>query len=401
MASKKWLNNKSRMNGDVHVRFCERCWGKFPMPTRHNTTMLNFINMCRDAHRDFYIFNEYYEGHGACKLNPIKEGSVTNIADRILNAFTWSEEHYKNLCYEALRDSITDLKDKNQEVSFSNIYHMLIKITDGKTDRVVGYKRKDIQGLLTRIKNINESDFGERLEGRSALSFEDIRKSNKCVYIGLSVLGYAEMARALGKIFLGDLSYSIYDIYKVSTHGSLKLQNPTGVYIDELSAIITHQFVEILNKCRGAKIELNYAFQTPSDISKIDHHLCNQVLESSSNWFIFKQRMEEGANLFAEAIGTVHTKKLTKRVEDGEEKDFGSQREVEELAAHHNIIKNLRTGQAVLLRHSQTQVDLINIKYIDPEILESNVQFLENLGDIPKIKDWAQINSATTNEILG
>ncbi|MCK5074434.1 MAG: hypothetical protein KAQ98_13470, partial [Bacteriovoracaceae bacterium] len=75
--------------------------------------------------------------------------------------------------------------------------------------------------------------------------------------------------------------------------------------------------------------------------------------------------------------------------------------EVEELVAHHNIIKNLRTGQAVLLRHSPTQVDLMNIKYIDPTILESNVQFLENLGDIPKIKDWDQINSESRTEILG
>ena len=30
----QWLDNKSRMNREVHVRFCERLWGWFPGPTR-------------------------------------------------------------------------------------------------------------------------------------------------------------------------------------------------------------------------------------------------------------------------------------------------------------------------------------------------------------------------------
>jgi len=81
-------------------------------PKGDNSTMNDFINMCRDAKREFLIFNEYYKGYGACSLNPIKEGSVNHIVDRIHNAFTWSEEHYKNLCYEALRDAITELKEK-------------------------------------------------------------------------------------------------------------------------------------------------------------------------------------------------------------------------------------------------------------------------------------------------
>jgi hypothetical protein len=30
----KWLNNKSRMKREFHVRFCERLAGKFRWPTR-------------------------------------------------------------------------------------------------------------------------------------------------------------------------------------------------------------------------------------------------------------------------------------------------------------------------------------------------------------------------------
>ena len=78
-----------------------------------------------------------------------------------------------------------------------------------------------------------------------------------------------------------------------------------GVYIDELSAVVSNNFIELLNKCRGAKMELTFAFQSPADLNKVSPHLCLQILENASTWFVFKQRVEAGANLFAEAIGTM------------------------------------------------------------------------------------------------
>ncbi len=139
---------------------------------------------------------------------------------------------------------------------------------------------------------------------------------------------------------------------------------------------MTDEFVEILNKCRGAKMELTFAFQSPSDITKYSKDLCIQILENSSNWFIFKQRMEDGAKVFSEAIGTIESKKQTVRVQDGEEQSQGSQRLVEELISHPNIVKNLNVGQCVLLRHYPSRIDLLNVKYIDPKILWSNVQYI-------------------------
>jgi len=232
------------------------------------------------------------------------------------------------------------------------------------------------------------------------LSIGELRNSQKSIYIGLSVLGYAEIARSLGKIILGDLAYSIYNTYKTISVESNAQILPVGVYIDELSAVITNEFIEILNKCRGAKVEITFAFQSPSDIAKVDPHLAIQVLENASNWFVFKQRMEDGANMFAGAIGTVSSRKLTKRVEDGKELAQGSQREVEELIAHHNIIKNLRTGQCILLRHSPTKVDLLNVKYIDPKVVANNVRTSEHFGWISKA-DGSNTISSNSDAILG
>src|SRR3989339_1410050 len=369
-------------------------------PKGDNGSLQNFINLCRLTKREYQIFSEHYKGPGAIALNPVKDGSVTNIADRIHHSFNWTEEHYALLCYNALKDAIADLKKNKFPVSLDSIYQKLLEISSEDGTIKAKHSRKDIQGILTRLSNLIESDFGGLLGGDGALNIGELRNSQKSIYIGLSVLGYAEIARSLGKIILGDLAYSIYDTYKTISAVSSAQIAPVGVYIDELSAVITNEFIEILNKCRGAKVEITFAFQSPSDIAKVDPHLAIQVLENASNWFVFKQRMEDGANMFAGAIGTVSSRKLTKRVEDGKELAQGSQREVEELIAHHNIIKNLRTGQCILLRHSPTKVDLLNVKYIDPKVVANNVRTSEHFGWISKA-DGSNTISSNSDAILG
>lgn len=346
-------------------------------PKGDNETLLNFINLCTITGRDFYIFSDYWNGEGKSHLNPVKDGSSTNIADRIHHSFTWSEEHYAQICHDALEDAVSILQGEDQELSIENIFNKLIDISDPKKKDQALYARNDIQGILSRLKKIIRSDFGPRLKGNNSISFKHIREANKCVYIGLSVLGFAEIARSLGKIILGDISYSAYNTYKSITPQNASEITKIGIYIDELSAVITDEFVEILNKCRGAKMELTFAFQSPSDIAKYDRELCIQVLENSANWFVFKQRLEDGAKIFSEAIGTMESKKQTVRVKDGEEQAQGSQRVVEELISHPNIIKNLNVGQCVLLRHYPTRIDLLNVKYIDPRVLWDNVKFLK------------------------
>ena len=353
-------------------------------PKGDNKSLQQFINLCRITGREFQVFSEYYEGVGTISLNPAKDGSPTHIADRIHYSFNWSEEHYETLCYRALKKACTLLLEKNQKISYKRILDKLVEISDPK-DKERLFDRKNIEGIIARLENIVESDFGVKLNDQG-MSFKEVWDNKKCIYIGLPVLGYPKIARALGKIILGDLSYSVYDTYKNITVENEDDHTPVGVYIDELSAVITDEFIELLNKCRGVKMELTFAFQTPSDINKVSPDLCEQILENTSNWFVLKQRMESGANTFAEAFGTALGKKETVRIQDGEEQAQGSQRKVEELIVHHNIIKNLNEGQGVLLRHSPSSVDLVNFKYINPKTVFSNIRFLEEQGDVLKPK---------------
>ena len=369
-------------------------------PKGDNKSLHQFINLCRIAGRDFRVFSEYYDAANSIALNPAKEGSFTHIADRIHYSFNWSEEHYETLCYRALKKSCSLILEEGKEISYAVILKTLNDLSHPSNKRKL-FKRKNIEGIIARIENIVQSDFGIKL-AQDGLSLKEVWRSKKCIYIGMPVLGYPKIARTLGKIILGDLAFSVYDTYKHMSIGNENQLWPVGVYIDELSAVITDEFIELLNKCRGVKMELTFAFQSPSDINKLNPYLCEQILENSSNWFIFKQRMESGANTFAESIGTAEGTRETMRLKDGEEQAQGSQRKVEELLAHHNIIKNLNRGQAVLLRHAPSQVDLLNVKYIDPEVAQYNAHFLEKEGWIGALGTGAvQKSKKKTTSVAG
>ena len=358
-------------------------------PKGDNKSLNQFINMCKVTGRTYQVFSEYYQGEGSISLNPVKDGNASSIADRIHYAFEWSEPHYATVCYRALKKACTLLSTSKESLSLEHILHKLREISDPH-DKERLYDRDEIDGIVARLENLTESDFGPKLKSTGA-SFQDIWSQKKCIYIGLPVLGHPLMARALGKVILGDLAFAVYEEYKALTVESKDKLTPLGVYIDELSAVITNEFIELQNKCREVKMELTFAFQSPSDISKVNPQLLEQILESSSNWLIFKQRMEAGAGLFAQAIGTVSGKKKTIRVDGDEESKLGSQRDVEELTAHNNIIKNLMPGQCILLRHAPTKVDLINVKYIDPKTVINNVNYLEGRGLLQKLPTQAVV----------
>ncbi len=370
-------------------------------PKGDNESLERFIDLCRMNKREYLIFSEYYDKDNKLSLNPVLDGSVNHIVDRIFRSFTWSEEFYANKSQQALKISVKVLKDKKSPVMLKSIYEMILELSEKKVNGKLILNRAEIEGLITKLDNIVNSDFGEILGGDRAYSFNQLRDEGKCVYIGLSVLGYAETARAIGKIILGDINYSVYNTYRNISHASKNILKPLGLYIDELSAVITDEFIEILNKCRGAKIEITSAFQTSSDINKVNPDLCQQVFENSLNWYVMKQRMQEAAEDISNSIGTMESTKKTVRIEDGQELDLGSQRKVEELIVHPNIIKNLNVGQCILLRQQPTRIDLMNVKYIDQDTINKNIKFYEYNNWIKERYFQEKINEPVSDEEKG
>lgn len=315
-------------------------------------TLNCFKKLCLQYKRQCYIFSEYHPDSIA--LNPLLEGSINHIVSRLMNSFDWSNEFYRGQSERALFQVCKNLKDKNEVVSIQSILHELSLI-----------ESDDIAGIISNLTRIQESDFARHLNtSHDGLTISKVREERACLYIGLSLQGYGETARTIGRLFLGELLYNSYMTMRTSAFGE-GLKNPLSVHFDELGALLVPDFIELLNKCRSAGIELTMAVQSPADLSKYDDRLPTQIVENSGNLFVLKQRVDDSAAFFSKAIGTITTTKSTHVTEDGETQSRGSVREVYELLAHPDIIKNLGVGQCVLLQQGPTRVRVLNIRNRD------------------------------------
>ncbi len=310
-----------------------------------------FIDLCETHKRTCYVFSEFYKG--SVRLNPLLEGTANQVADRIMQAFEWSEQYYKDVAYRSLLRALKDLERAGREFSLKSIHERLLENSN----------EKDIVGLLAKLESILESDFARLLDGaKDDLTISKIWEEGACLYLGLSTQGYGETAKSIGKLFLEELLYNSYSSLKGTTEGKMSVFRPVSVFFDEFGAVVTPEFIELQNKCRGAGMQLTMAVQTAADIDRIDPALTRQIIENASNIFVMKQRLDEGASLFADAIGTVISNKVTHMTEDGERSSRGSTRDSNSYRSHPEIIKNLGVGQCVLLQHSPTRVQVINIR---------------------------------------
>ncbi|MBD66514.1 MAG: hypothetical protein CME62_14980 [Halobacteriovoraceae bacterium] len=312
--------------------------------------LTTFKEICEKHDRACYIFSEHYSN--SISLNPVLEGTVNQVVDRIMRSFDWSEPFYRDSSRRSLTQALKVLDLEGQAFTLQAIFEELLKL-----------ESKENIGLIAKIEAILESDFGKILNSEhDGLTLSKIREERACLYIGLSTQGYGETAMAIGKLFLGELLYNSYKTLSAKDDPQGGLKNPISVYFDEFGSLVTPDFIELQNKCRGAGIELTLAVQTASDIDRINPDLTKQVIENAGNLFVLKQRLDNSASLFADAIGTITSKKETFMMEDGQQQTKGSIREVNELLVHPDIIKNLNIGQCILLRQGPTRINLINIR---------------------------------------
>jgi type IV secretory pathway TraG/TraD family ATPase VirD4 len=325
----------------------------FVDPKADMESLLTFEHLCKKYNRTCYIFHENYVN--SVVLNPLKEGTVNLIVDRIMNSFKFENEFYKTTSEQSIRDTVTKLKATRTEVTFDLIYEFM----------KLNHNNENTIGMVGHLERIVKSDFAHLLKespGHNTKSIKDIRKEKACLYIGLSTQGYGETAKALARIFVEEMLYTSYIQLGTTFDSHFSMNNPLAIYFDEFGAIATPRFLELQNKCRGAGMQLFMAMQSPNDIKLIDENLTGLLIENSANLFVFKQRFDDSSNMLAKTLGTVVGKKQTYQTEDGSLGTRGSERDVNEFICHPDIIKNLKKGQCVVLQHDPTRVDLVNVR---------------------------------------
>lgn len=322
-------------------------------PKANFDSIETFKKMCASQGKKLYLFSDIVEN--ASFFNPLLDGTLNDISDRIINALEWSEPFYKNESIMALDDVLEALKENGFPITMAKILQGLICHS----------KSKNISGLINQLSKVSKSDFGKLINNESSevLTFNRLRAENACLYIGISAMGFSSSGSILNKIFFGALLTHAKDSLIGKVPKVLDpLAKPISVVFDELSSTIHEGFIDLQNKCRQAGIEITYATQGPSDIDRISPALTAQIFENTNNLFVFNQIVPAHTEFFARTFGTVTSIKKTHVIEEERKQSKGTMREVEEFMVHSNIFRGLRVGQCVLLQRTPKRVDLINIR---------------------------------------
>ena len=261
-----------------------------------------FRKMCERSGKKLYLFTDIAED--ATAFNPLLDGSLDDISDRIINALDWSEPFYKNESIQALDDVLQCLAESQTVITLKNILLELEKHSN----------KKNIKGLVNQLGKVSRSPYGTLLnnDSKDVLTFNRLRLKDACIYIGISSMGHSSSGQILNKIFFGGLLTHAKDslIGKVPGLRSPEAR-PMSIIFDELSSTIHEGFIDLQNKCRQAGMEITYATQGPSDLDRISPILTAQIFENTNNLFVFNQIVPAHTEFFAKTFGTMRGEKKT------------------------------------------------------------------------------------------
>ncbi|MCB0361096.1 MAG: TraM recognition domain-containing protein [Bdellovibrionales bacterium] len=306
--------------------------------------------------------------------NPIKHGTPQEILSQIMNSLDWSEEYYKKTSSTALSDillALCQIRDRgNLEFTLEDIARILSSPEEMETLAVSEFldqesketlrKRaeilqekegiKQISGLLSDLLNISRSSAGP-LIGRksldpSSIDIKETIKRGKITYFLLNSMADKASCTQLGKLVLQDLIRSVGEIYDEVPENERK---PCLLIVDEFASFATDNFIDLLNRARGARLGILVAHQSRGDLKRVSPTFCDQLERNCNTKLIFGTDSPDDAEYFASQAGTRKTQKSTARHSRMLfwEHDTGerSVRETEEFVVHPNQIRQLGQGQ--------------------------------------------------------
>ncbi len=119
--------------------------------------------------------------------------------------------------------------------------------------------------------------------------------------------------------------------------------------ISEFYNLAYPKFIDFINKCREAQVNLFLAHQSMGDLRGVSEEFLEQVMNTASNKIILRVNDPDTAEGFARQFGTERDQDY--RVEsfgkDGQMMGY-SKPPVEKFRFHPNRIKELKVGQAIV-----------------------------------------------------
>lgn len=352
-------------------------------------TIMRFTKQVADCNRidelQIFSLSDQKLSHG---YNLIGSGTPTQIRDKIMMSFVWSEEYYKNqsasyllklligLCWlrdnkgfplhlGTLNDCCTNV-DKLQTIG--DMVPTDEAVIKGHFESCIDFLNttdnyKSLQGLRTQIESLIYADFG-KIVTDDALGI-DLFKSvaeSKITFMFLDTRRYGETAKTVGRFILQDLKMVSA---KVDAEVPLIDRKPFTVIVDEFADLAQEDFIGFLDRARSSKMSVVVAHQEICDLMRVSPEFAGRLMGNTSTLYAFLQKRPESAEIISGMAGTRTVWKTTKQTERFGffeiDSGKGSKREVEEFIIHPNLVKSLRVGKCVCIKkYPEARAYLVN-----------------------------------------
>ncbi len=303
--------------------------------------------------------------------NPFKVGTSQQITDRILAAFDFKDEYYRNLQYEITSVMVELLHEQKEEVTFKKLYELftsdeklselvskcqdealvtrLVKwLSEGRTNR-----DQNNSGIISQLGQFAGGEISHlvngEIEGRESFCLgELLSRENQlqfAVVILIPTLLYQEMAFKLGKLFLQEVAWAV---------AARKEKVFTPIFLDEFSSFVYQGFLGILNKARSSGIALHLSHQSLGDLEMVSPEFAKAINTNTNVKCLLGLNDPMTADFFAKHLGTITEEKVTERPnKDGilklrEMTGEMSIRDVEAYRIHPNKLKLNTRGEGVI-----------------------------------------------------
>ena len=159
-------------------------------------------------------------------------------------------------------------------------------------------------GEVGEMLSPNETDLTDE---RGITDMWRVITGKRVLYMGLDALSNKTISGAVGSMALADLASVAGAIYNMGTKADVYL------FVDEASEVVNDQFIQLLNKGRGAGFKIFFATQVDSDFEAAleSQAKARQVFGNQNNMICLRVRDPKTAEWLSECIGDVQVRSVS------------------------------------------------------------------------------------------
>jgi type IV secretory pathway TraG/TraD family ATPase VirD4 len=335
---------------------------------------------CAANRKESFRLVSLADPHLSVPYNPIQSGTAQEIHSQLMNSLTWSEDFYRKIASLALQTIIYALctyrdathqrfhighvlqllEDRSSiEVLLSKLTELQLKEAATRLEHLAQLLKKPgerdkLVGLIAGLSAMVNCSAGSLLTDRNkdnSYELKDAIGNARITYFSINSLKLRESATVFAKLLLQDLMKFVGETYATS-----EVRNPTTVIIDEFASFAMPEFIELMDRARGAGIGIVLAHQSRADLRAVSPEFQERIEANANTTIVSGVKSSEDADHYAGIIGTRTVDKETRRMDRyflwNHDTGQRSSREAEEYILHPNRIKSLQQGEVLVINRT-------------------------------------------------